>query len=56
MKTTELHLALISSQDMTAQEAFDVVNEMRKRVYQGESPEDVLYEVRLEPDYLFDLI
>ena len=56
MKITELHLALMSGQDMTMQEAFDTVNEMRKKVNDGENPESLLYEQGLEPDYFFDLI
>lgn len=41
---------------MTEQEAKNLVEEMRERVYEGENPEDVLYDEGLEPDYIFDII
>lgn len=37
-------------------DAKEIINEMRQRVYEGENPEEILYEIGLEPDYVFDLI
>ncbi len=37
-------------------EAKEIIKEMRQRVYEGEDPEEILYEIGLEPDYVFDLI
>ena len=53
---TELHEALIKSQDMSLQEAHEEINTMYNRVYGGENPEDILYEYGLEPDYVFDIL
>ena len=50
--------ALINSnQAETEQEAKQIVQEMRKRVYfYEEDPEDVLMDYGLEPDYIFDIL
>lgn len=32
------------------------IREMRKRVREGESPDDVLFEYGLEPDYFLDIM
>jgi hypothetical protein len=37
-------------------DAKEIINEMRGRVYEGENPEEILFEIGLEPDYVFDLI
>ena len=37
-------------------EAKEIIKEMRQRVYKGEHPEEILFEIGLEPDYVFDLI
>jgi hypothetical protein len=37
-------------------EAKEMVNEMKQRVLDGEDPEEILYEIGLEPDYIFDLL
>jgi hypothetical protein len=41
---------------MTAEEADDLISEMREEVAEGAYPEDVLYDQGLEPDYIFDLL
>ena len=56
METLSLLAALIHSQDFTKQEALDVLNEMKERVFEGEDPEEILYEYGLEPDYILDLL
>jgi len=41
---------------LTSEEAEDVIQEARVAVYEGDDPEEVLAELGLEPDYVFDLI
>ena len=47
---------LISRDGMSGEDADELINEMRKRVYAGEDLEEVLYEISLEPDYIFDIL
>lgn len=51
-----LKKVFMSRDDLTSAEADSLIREMRKRVNDGEDPEEVLFEEGLEPDYLFDLI
>lgn len=51
----ELLQALMSGQGLTQSEAKSVIREMRKRLAEGEDPEEILYEEGLEPDYMMDL-
>ena len=37
-------------------DAKEIIKEMRERIYEGENPEEILFEIGLEPDYVFDLI
>lgn len=53
---SELELIFINRDGLTPEEASQVVSEMRDRIYEGENPEEVLYDEGLEPDYIFDLI
>lgn len=46
----------LKANDYSNEEALQEINEMRNRVYLGESPEEILYEYGLEPDYIFELI
>ena len=48
--------ALMISQDLTKEEAQNLISELRERVFEGEDPEELLYYEGLEPDYVFDLI
>lgn len=42
---------------LTRQEGLEQIAEARRRVWEGEDPEEVLAEeFGLEPDYIFDLI
>jgi hypothetical protein len=41
---------------MIAEEADDLISEMREEVAAGADPEDVLHEQGLEPDYIFELL
>jgi hypothetical protein len=47
---------LIRRDKMTSENADDLINEMKSRMYEGENPEELLYEIGLEPDYIFDLL
>ena len=42
--------------ELTKQEAEELVQEMRDRVHNGENPEDILYEEGLELDYFNDIV
>ena len=54
-KMSELLVALIN-QDYSEAEAIEIISEMRERLYEGEDPEEILYEYGLEPDYIFDIL
>jgi len=56
-KMTDIEKVLINRDEMTPQEAYDYLQELREMVRNGEDPEQLLYdELGLEPDYIFDLI
>lgn len=46
----------MSRDDMSSEEADGFIEEMRLRVSEGEDPEEVLRDIGLEPDYVFDII
>lgn len=49
--------ALMQGQDLSKDEAKEIIEEMCKRVHEdNEDPEEVLHEEGLEPDYILDLI
>lgn len=52
----ELVKIFMKRDSLTEKEAKALVREMRERVWEGENPEEVLYDEGLEPDYIFDLI
>ena len=51
-----LKQALMNSQEISESEANQRILEMLQRVWDGEDPEEVLYEEGLEPDYIPDLL
>lgn len=54
---TELVRVLMQRDDLTQEEAEEMVQEAKERVIDGEDPEEVLLEeLELEPDYIFDLL
>lgn len=53
---SELKQVLMKRDEMTSEEADEMIREMREEVYAGSNPEDVLYDIGLEPDYIFDLL
>lgn len=56
MSLTELHLVIMNRFNCTVEIADEFYNEMRQRVKNGENPEEVLDEIGIEHDYLFDLL
>ena len=53
---TELARIFMERDHMGWDEAAAKVEEMRSLVWNGEDPEDLLWEEGLEPDYIMDLI
>jgi len=57
IQLTELQRVLMRRDEMSAEEADEMIQEARERVEVGEDPEDILYEeFGLEPDYVLDLL
>lgn len=53
----DLQSVLMRRDDMTAEEARDTIADLRRRVHNGENPEELLHdELGLEPDYVFDIL
>lgn len=53
----ELIKILMERDNMPKAQAEDMVKDARRRVAQGEDPEEILYEeFALEPDYIFELM
>lgn len=55
-KLTKVEKVLIERDGLSPEEAFEQLKEMRELVYDGEDPEELLYGIGLEPDFIFDLI
>ena len=53
---SELEKVLVERDEMTPAQAHKELIEMRLRVLEGEDPEEIFYNLGLEPDYTFDLI
>jgi len=53
---SELKQVLMRRDEMSSIEADALIAEMREDIRSGRDPEDVLYDIGLEPDYIFDLI
>jgi len=56
MKMNDLEKVLTERDGLTQEEADEQIAEMRKRMLEGEDPEELLWEVGLESDYIFDLL
>jgi len=52
----DLEKVLTERDGLTQEEADEQIAEMRKRMLEGENPEELLWEVGLESDYIFDLL
>ena len=56
-RISELVRVLVERDGLSVDEAWEMVEEARERVLEGEDPEEVLAEeFGLEPDYVFDLL
>ena len=53
---TELKRILMERDHLSSEEADEEIEEMASRVYEGEDIEELLYDIGLEPDYIFDII
>lgn len=53
---SELKRVLMLRDDLSSSEADEQIAEMKDEVDKGRDPEEVLFDVGLEPDYFFDLI
>ena len=53
---TELKKVLMERDGLTSEEADEQIAEMSEQINEGENPEDVLYDIGLEPDYIFDIL
>jgi len=52
-----LKQVLMRRDNMTEDEAVQLINEGKKEVEEGNDPEEVLFDLfGLEPDYIFDLL
>jgi hypothetical protein len=55
MKDSSLLKALMNN-DYSREDAQEEISQMIERIYDGEDPEEILYEYGLEPDYVMDLL
>ena len=54
---SELKTVLMTRDGYSSEEADELINEAKQRVYNGEDPEEILEdEFGLEPDYVFDIL
>ena len=52
----ELLKILMQRDNLSKAEALDLISEMQQAVLEGENPEELLYDIGLEPDYIFDIL
>jgi len=52
----ELLTILIKRDNLSKAEASSLISDMRQAVLDGENPEELLYDIGLEPDYIFDIL
>ena len=57
MKMTQLKKVLMERDELSSEEADEIISQARQMILDGEDPEEILYEeFGLEMDYIFDLI
>jgi len=57
LKQETLLEVLMRRDQMTKEDAQELIDDARERIAEGEDPEQILYyDFRLEPDYIFDLL
>lgn len=47
---------LMKRDNLSKAEALAQIEEMQQAVLEGENPEELLHEMGLEPDYIFDIL
>ena len=52
----ELLKILMRRDNLSKAEALEQISEMQQAVLEGENPEELLYDIGLEPDYIFDIL
>jgi hypothetical protein len=52
----ELLKILMRRDNLSKAEALEQIEEMQQSVLDGENPEELLYDIGLEPDYVFDIL
>jgi len=55
-KFTDVELILMRRDNIPRDEARQILEDLRERVVDGEDPEELLYEIGLEPDYIWDIL
>jgi len=55
-KFTDVELILMRRDNIPRDEARQILKDLRERVVDGEDPEELLHEIGLEPDYVWDII
>jgi len=55
-KFTDVELILMRRDNIARDEARQILEDLRERVVDGEDPEELLYEIGLEPDYIWDIL
>lgn len=53
---SELKHVLMVRDEMSEVEADETIRDLKKLVQEGEDPEELLFELGLEPDYIFDIL
>jgi len=53
---TDLKKVLMERDGYSFEQADVIIADMSKKVFNGANPEVLLYDIGLEPDYIFDLI
>ena len=56
MNTTELHLAIMNRSNCSLAEADKMVLDMKEEVKLGVYPEEVLFKMGFDPDYIYDIL
>ena len=55
-KFTDVELILMRRDNIARDEARQILEDLRERVVDGEDPEELLHEIGLEPDYIWDIL
>lgn len=52
----ELLQILMERDNLTKTEALEQIRDMKQAVAEGDDPEEVLYDIGLEPDFILDIL